>query len=34
MRSSAMPPCAVLVVRSHERAEAPKRRPIIHMGGR
>src|SRR5919107_5334140 len=28
-------PCAVLVVRSHEeRAKAPKRRPIIHMGGR
>jgi nucleotide-binding universal stress UspA family protein len=27
-------PCPVLVVRSHERAEAPKRRPIIHMGGR
>jgi nucleotide-binding universal stress UspA family protein len=27
-------PCAVLVVRSPERAEAPKRRPIIHMGGR
>ena len=27
-------PCAVLVVRSHERAEAPKRRPIIHMGDR
>ena len=27
-------PCAVLVVRSPERAEAPRRRPIIHMGGR
>jgi nucleotide-binding universal stress UspA family protein len=27
-------PCPVLVVRSHERAEAPKQRPIIHMGGR
>jgi nucleotide-binding universal stress UspA family protein len=27
-------PCAVLVVGSHERAEAPKRRPIIQMGGR
>jgi nucleotide-binding universal stress UspA family protein len=27
-------PCPVLVVRSHERAEAPKRRPIIHVGGR
>jgi nucleotide-binding universal stress UspA family protein len=27
-------PCPVLVVRSHERTEAPKRRPIIHMGGR
>jgi nucleotide-binding universal stress UspA family protein len=27
-------PCPVMVVRSHERAEAPKRRPIIHMGGR
>jgi nucleotide-binding universal stress UspA family protein len=27
-------PCPVLVVRSHERAEAPKRRPLIHMGGR
>jgi nucleotide-binding universal stress UspA family protein len=27
-------PCPVLVVRSHEeRAEAPKRRPIIHLGG-
>jgi nucleotide-binding universal stress UspA family protein len=27
-------PCPVLVVRSHERAEAPKRRLITHMGGR
>jgi nucleotide-binding universal stress UspA family protein len=27
-------PCPVLVVRSHERSKAPKRRPIIHMGGR
>jgi nucleotide-binding universal stress UspA family protein len=27
-------PCPVLVVRSHERANDPKRRPIIHVGGR
>jgi nucleotide-binding universal stress UspA family protein len=27
-------PCAVLVVRSHERANAPKPRPIIHVSGR
>jgi nucleotide-binding universal stress UspA family protein len=27
-------PCPVLVVRSHEGAETPKRRPIIHVGGR
>jgi nucleotide-binding universal stress UspA family protein len=27
-------PCPVLVVRSHERANAPERRPIIHVGGR
>jgi nucleotide-binding universal stress UspA family protein len=26
-------PCPVLVVRSHERSKAPKRRPIIHVGG-
>jgi nucleotide-binding universal stress UspA family protein len=27
-------PCPVLVVRSHERANAPKQRPIINVGGR
>jgi nucleotide-binding universal stress UspA family protein len=27
-------PCPVLVVRSHERANAPKPRPIIHVSGR
>jgi nucleotide-binding universal stress UspA family protein len=27
-------PCAVVVVRSHERANAPKPRPIIHVSGR
>src|SRR5688572_31828390 len=27
-------PCPVLVVRSHESAKAPERRPIIHAGGR